>query len=106
MPFLFLERFPWPSLQTYTAASAALLVGAVVTLCSSDYQLQPSAEEAQNHPVHSSRVVRYIKDGGECLGSGYGDVAAGVLLHLLTDSVFVWVRQMVTVPISHSEAFG
>lgn len=91
MPFLFLERFPWPSLQTYTAVSAALLIGTVLTLCSSDYRLQSSPEKTHNHPIHSSRIGRYIRDGGEYLGAGYGDVAAGILLHLLTDSVFVWV---------------
>uniref|UniRef100_A0A8C7V350 E3 ubiquitin-protein ligase AMFR n=1 Tax=Oncorhynchus mykiss TaxID=8022 RepID=A0A8C7V350_ONCMY len=29
MPLLFLERFPWPSLQTYTALSVALLAGSI-----------------------------------------------------------------------------
>ncbi|KAF3832437.1 hypothetical protein F7725_026102 [Dissostichus mawsoni] len=29
MPLLFLERFPWPSLQTYTALSLALLAGSI-----------------------------------------------------------------------------
>ncbi|XP_026220479.1 autocrine motility factor receptor a [Anabas testudineus] len=86
MPFVFLERFPWPSLQTYTALSAALLIGTVLTLCSSDSQFQSSPEE-----VHNSRIGRYIRDGGEYMGAGYGDVAANVLLHLLTDSVFVWM---------------
>nr|XP_020490652.1 E3 ubiquitin-protein ligase AMFR-like isoform X1 [Labrus bergylta] len=84
MPFVFLERFPWPSLQTYTALSAALLVGTVLTVCSSSASSSP--EESLSDPAHSSsRIGRYIRDGG------YGDVAADVLLHLLTDSVFVWV---------------
>uniref|UniRef100_A0A4W6EC37 E3 ubiquitin-protein ligase AMFR n=1 Tax=Lates calcarifer TaxID=8187 RepID=A0A4W6EC37_LATCA len=80
MPFLFLERFPWPSLQTYTALSAALLAGTVLTVCSSDSRPQSSSEE-----------TRYIRDGGQYLSAGYGDVAADVLLYLLSDSVFVWV---------------
>uniref|UniRef100_A0A4W6ELJ8 E3 ubiquitin-protein ligase AMFR n=1 Tax=Lates calcarifer TaxID=8187 RepID=A0A4W6ELJ8_LATCA len=42
MPFLFLERFPWPSLQTYTALSAALLAGTVLTVCSSDSARSPA----------------------------------------------------------------
>uniref|UniRef100_A0A8D3A0S3 E3 ubiquitin-protein ligase AMFR n=1 Tax=Scophthalmus maximus TaxID=52904 RepID=A0A8D3A0S3_SCOMX len=29
MPLLFLERFPWPSLQTYTVLSVALLAGSI-----------------------------------------------------------------------------
>lgn len=91
MPFLFLERFPWPSLQTYTALSAALLAGTVLTVCSSDSRPQSSSEETHGHPVHGSRISRYIRDGGQYLSAGYGDVAADVLLYLLTDSVFVWV---------------
>uniref|UniRef100_A0A3B4YG10 Autocrine motility factor receptor a n=1 Tax=Seriola lalandi dorsalis TaxID=1841481 RepID=A0A3B4YG10_SERLL len=73
MPFLFLERFPWPSLRTYTALSVALLAGTVLTVCSSDSRPQSTPEETHSHPP------------------GYGDVAADVLLYLLTDSVFVWV---------------
>lgn len=91
MPFVFLERFPWPSLQTYTALSAALLIGTVLTICSSESRLQSSPEEIHKHPVHTSRLGRYIRDGGEFLGAGYGDVAANVLMLLLSDSVFVWV---------------
>ncbi|XP_022620343.1 E3 ubiquitin-protein ligase AMFR-like [Seriola dumerili] len=91
MPFLFLERFPWPSLQTYTALSVALLAGTVLTVCSSDSRPQSTPEETHSHPLHSSRVGRYIRVGGQYLSPGYGDVAADVLLYLLTDSVFVWV---------------
>ncbi|XP_044048254.1 E3 ubiquitin-protein ligase AMFR-like [Siniperca chuatsi] len=91
MPFLFLERFPWPSLQTYTALSAALLAGTVLTFCSSESRSQSSPEETHRHPVQSSRLSRYIRDGGLYLSAGYADVAADVLLYLLTDSVFVWV---------------
>uniref|UniRef100_A0A3B4YBW0 Autocrine motility factor receptor a n=1 Tax=Seriola lalandi dorsalis TaxID=1841481 RepID=A0A3B4YBW0_SERLL len=76
MPFLFLERFPWPSLRTYTALSVALLAGTVLTVCSSDSRPQSTPEETHSHPLHSSRI---------------GHVAADVLLYLLTDSVFVWV---------------
>ncbi|XP_041652141.1 E3 ubiquitin-protein ligase AMFR-like [Cheilinus undulatus] len=85
MPFVFLERFPWPSLQTYTALSAALLVGTILTVCSSDSRPQSSPEESLDEPAQSSRISRYIRDGG------YGDAAAEVLMYLLTDSVFVWV---------------
>ncbi|XP_070763731.1 E3 ubiquitin-protein ligase AMFR [Enoplosus armatus] len=91
MPFLFLERFPWPSLQTYTALSAALLAGTVLTVCTSDSRSHSSPEGTHKHPVHSSRISGYIRDGGQYLSAGYGDVAADVLLYLLTDSFFVWV---------------
>uniref|UniRef100_A0A8D2ZEU7 Autocrine motility factor receptor a n=2 Tax=Scophthalmus maximus TaxID=52904 RepID=A0A8D2ZEU7_SCOMX len=78
MPLLLLERFPWPSLQTYTALSAALLVGTVLTLCS------PSSS--------SSRPLSSPEEGEQHLGAGgHGDGAAGVLLYLLSDSVFIWV---------------
>ncbi|XP_029378984.1 E3 ubiquitin-protein ligase AMFR isoform X2 [Echeneis naucrates] len=82
MPLLFLERFPWPSLQTYTALSAALLAGTLLTVCPSGSSTQPGPEE-----THSSRISRLIRDGGRL----YGDLAADVLLYLLTDRVSVWV---------------
>lgn len=91
MPFVFLERFPWPSLQAYTALSAALLAGTVLTVCSPDSRPQSNPEEAPGDPVHISRISRYMRDGGGFESAGYGDVAADVLLYLLTDSVFVWV---------------
>uniref|UniRef100_UPI0037E7B87B E3 ubiquitin-protein ligase AMFR n=1 Tax=Semicossyphus pulcher TaxID=241346 RepID=UPI0037E7B87B len=91
MPFVFLERLPWPSLQAYTALSAALLVGTVLTVCSSDSRPQSSPEETLSDPVHSSRISRYFRDGDQFVSAGYADVAADVLLYLLTDSVFVWV---------------
>ncbi|XP_040893492.1 autocrine motility factor receptor a [Toxotes jaculatrix] len=93
MPFLFLERFPWPSLQTYTALSVALLAGTALTVYSGvgDSRSQFMSEDTHSHPAHSSRISRYIREGGQYLSAGYGDVAADVLLYLLTDSVFVWV---------------
>ncbi|XP_067348954.1 E3 ubiquitin-protein ligase AMFR-like isoform X2 [Channa argus] len=87
MPFLLLERLPWPSLQTYTALSAALLVGTVLTVS----RAQPDPKETHTHPFHNSRMGRHLRDSARYLGAGYGDVASDVLLHLLTDSVFVWV---------------
>ncbi|KAM3870213.1 E3 ubiquitin-protein ligase AMFR [Diretmus argenteus] len=83
MPLLLLERFPWPSLQTYTLLSVALLAGTVLTGYSA-----ATGPDANNH---RSSIREYIWDGGRYLTPGYGDVAAGVLLHLLTDSVSVWV---------------
>ncbi|KPP74766.1 E3 ubiquitin-protein ligase AMFR-like, partial [Scleropages formosus] len=76
MPLLFLERFPWPSLQTYTALSAALLAGSVLSAYSTvtDPGLGLSEEAGEE----------------ELSGSG-GGVASGVLSYLLYDSFFVWV---------------
>uniref|UniRef100_A0A8D2ZEV6 Autocrine motility factor receptor a n=1 Tax=Scophthalmus maximus TaxID=52904 RepID=A0A8D2ZEV6_SCOMX len=71
MPLLLLERFPWPSLQTYTALSAALLVGTVLTLCS------PSSS--------SSRPLSSPEEGEQVEGE------ETLLLYLLSDSVFIWV---------------
>ncbi|XP_019135137.2 E3 ubiquitin-protein ligase AMFR isoform X2 [Larimichthys crocea] len=88
MPLSLLERLPWPTLQTYTALSAGLLAGTVLTVCSSESHPQ---EEIRRQPVHSSRIGRYIRDGGQYLSPMYGDQAADVLVYLLTDSVFVWV---------------
>ncbi|TKS73804.1 E3 ubiquitin-protein ligase AMFR [Collichthys lucidus] len=48
-------------------------------------------EEIRRQPVHSSRICRHIRDGGQYLSPMYGDQAADVLMYLLlTDSVFVW----------------
>ncbi|XP_062245115.1 E3 ubiquitin-protein ligase AMFR-like [Platichthys flesus] len=83
MPVLFLERVPWPSLQTYTALSAALLTGTVLSLCSSGSFSQSSPEE-ESRPSG-------LRSGGQELGSGFGDMAAEVLMSLRTDRVLVWV---------------
>lgn len=71
MPLLFLERFPWPSLQTYTALSTLLLAGTML----SAYSTVRDSEHA--HSASDEEVT--------------GSVATGVLLYLITDSLFVWV---------------
>ncbi|CAB1436596.1 unnamed protein product [Pleuronectes platessa] len=91
MPVLFLERVPWPGLQTYTALSAALLTGTVLSVCSSGSFPQSSPEEESRPPGLSSGVNRFLRAGGQGLGSGFGDMAAEVLMSLWTDSVLVWV---------------
>ncbi|XP_034445161.1 autocrine motility factor receptor a isoform X1 [Hippoglossus hippoglossus] len=91
MPLWFLERFPWPSLQTYTALSAALLTGTVLSVCSSGSRPQSSPEEESSPPGLSSRDSRVLGGGGQELDSGFGDMAADVLMFLRTDSVLVWV---------------
>lgn len=81
MPLLFLERFPWPSLQTYTALSALLLAGTVL-----------SAYSTVRDSEFSSALSEDPQDE-ELKLENLGNVATGVLLHLITDSLFVWVGE-------------
>lgn len=86
MPLMFLERFPWPSLQTYTALSAVLLAGSLLsayTAVSEGEGLAASPEEVQ--PTSSP------DDAQELRGDSFGNVAADMLLYLVSDSLFVWV---------------
>lgn len=71
MPLLFLERFPWPSLRTYTALSALALLAAAF----SAYRALGRAPEA---------------DGAELQPRG-GPRALDVASFLLSDSLCVWV---------------
>ncbi|XP_067091685.1 E3 ubiquitin-protein ligase AMFR isoform X2 [Osmerus mordax] len=85
MPLLFLERVPWPSLQTYTALSAVLLAATVLS--------------AYNTVTESGELVRYVTEESHTspedeeydLFTSYGDVASDILLYMTTDSAFVWV---------------
>uniref|UniRef100_A0A672LQI5 E3 ubiquitin-protein ligase AMFR n=1 Tax=Sinocyclocheilus grahami TaxID=75366 RepID=A0A672LQI5_SINGR len=80
MPLLFLERFPWPSLQTYTALSTVLLAGSMLSAYSTvrDYS---SALPEDSHSTPEEEIKLDIS----------GSVATNVLLYLITDSLFVWV---------------
>uniref|UniRef100_A0A4W5NA17 E3 ubiquitin-protein ligase AMFR n=1 Tax=Hucho hucho TaxID=62062 RepID=A0A4W5NA17_9TELE len=82
MPLLFLERFPWPSLQTYTALSAVFLTGSIL----SGYCTVPEPVEytQSSTPVESDDV-------DEDPITSLSDVAATVRLYLVSDTVFVWV---------------
>ncbi|NXO07751.1 AMFR ligase, partial [Oriolus oriolus] len=75
MPLLFLERFPWPSLRTYTALSALALLGAGL----SAYRAlsQAPGGTAGTEPAEPQR----------CAGPRALDVA----YYLLSDSLCVWV---------------
>uniref|UniRef100_A0A8C3RE89 E3 ubiquitin-protein ligase AMFR n=1 Tax=Cyanoderma ruficeps TaxID=181631 RepID=A0A8C3RE89_9PASS len=75
MPLLFLERFPWPSLRTYTALSALALLAAGL----SAYRAlsQAPGEAAGTEPAEPQR----------CAGPRALDVA----YYLLSDSLCVWV---------------
>ncbi|XP_028812174.1 E3 ubiquitin-protein ligase AMFR [Denticeps clupeoides] len=74
MPLLFLERLPWPSLQTYTALSAVLLAGCV-------------------YNAHSTlQGVTYLDESPPGLHEDVEPQAApAVLWYIVNDSVFVWV---------------
>uniref|UniRef100_A0A8B9ZJX3 Autocrine motility factor receptor n=1 Tax=Anas platyrhynchos TaxID=8839 RepID=A0A8B9ZJX3_ANAPL len=74
MPLLFLERFPWPSLRTYTALSALALLAAAL----SAYRALGRAPEA----AAGSTAELQARGGPRAL-----DVAS----FLLADSLCVWV---------------
>ncbi|XP_064785467.1 E3 ubiquitin-protein ligase AMFR [Oncorhynchus masou masou] len=84
MPLLFLERFPWPSLQTYTALSAVFLAGSIL----SGYWTVP--EPVEYTQTQSSSPVE-SDDVDEDPITSLSDVAATVRLYLVSDTVFVWV---------------
>ena len=46
MPLLFLERFPWPSLRTYTGLSGLALLGTIV----SAYRALSQPEDGSGEP--------------------------------------------------------
>ncbi|NWZ52191.1 AMFR ligase, partial [Haliaeetus albicilla] len=83
MPLLFLERFPWPSLRTYTALSALALLGTGL----SAYRALSQAAGGPPQP-----------DGGAAAGTEPaepprrgGPRALDVAYYLLSDSLCVWV---------------
>ncbi|XP_014812862.1 PREDICTED: E3 ubiquitin-protein ligase AMFR isoform X4 [Calidris pugnax] len=71
MPLLFLERFPWPSLRTYTALSALALLATGL----SAYRALGQAPQ----------------DGGAAGSEPTGPRALDVAYYLLSDSLCVWV---------------
>lgn len=88
MPLLFLERFPWPSLQTYTALSVALLAGSIFSAYNTvteqgfggletDEPQSPAASEVESEDTDNDRAGT--------------ELASTVLWYLVTDSLFVWV---------------
>uniref|UniRef100_A0A4W3H4J8 E3 ubiquitin-protein ligase AMFR n=1 Tax=Callorhinchus milii TaxID=7868 RepID=A0A4W3H4J8_CALMI len=72
MPLLFLERFPWPSLRTYTLLSAALL-GASLFSAYSHLTLSPSpaaaaaADPAPPQPGLGGAMVWYLVSDAWCI---------------------------------------
>ncbi|KAM6352814.1 E3 ubiquitin-protein ligase AMFR isoform 2-T2 [Alca torda] len=70
MPLLFLERFPWPSLRTYTALSALALLATGLS---------------------AYRALSQAPDGEAAGGEPTGPRALDVAYYLLSDSLCVWV---------------
>ncbi|XP_051741260.1 autocrine motility factor receptor a [Ctenopharyngodon idella] len=85
MPLLFLERFPWPSLQTYTALSTVLLAGTILsaytTVRDSEYS-SALTEDSHSGPDEEIKLDQL---------ESFGNMATSVLLYLITDTLFVWV---------------
>lgn len=89
MPLLFLERFPWPSLQTYTALSVALLAGSIFSAYTT-VTTDPGfgTLETDDAPAAPSEVdLEHLKNHA----IGNTELARTVLWYLVTDSLFVWV---------------
>ena len=87
MPLLFLERFPWPSLQTYTALSVALLAGSIfsayTTVTDPGYEVSDMDEPS---PIPSGVDIEDLSGD-----TGDKDLTSTVLGYLVADSLFVWV---------------
>ncbi|XP_034043198.1 E3 ubiquitin-protein ligase AMFR-like [Thalassophryne amazonica] len=86
MPLLFLERFPWPSLQTYTALSVALLAGSIFSAYKS--VTDPGFTTLENDETPTSPDVELEHLNSEL---GNTELATTILSYLVTDSLFVWV---------------
>uniref|UniRef100_A0A7N8XER0 E3 ubiquitin-protein ligase AMFR n=1 Tax=Mastacembelus armatus TaxID=205130 RepID=A0A7N8XER0_9TELE len=86
MPLLFLERFPWPSLQTYTALSVALLAGSIFSAYTTVTDPGFGALETEESPApHEADLKNLNNDISNT------ELATTVLWYLVTDSLFVWV---------------
>ncbi|XP_075796516.1 E3 ubiquitin-protein ligase AMFR isoform X1 [Pelodiscus sinensis] len=78
MPLLFLERFPWPSLRTYTGLSALALLGSVLTA----YRALSQGPAGQPEPPPAAESAP---------GAGPGPGPLDIAYYLLSDSLCVWV---------------
>lgn len=90
MPLLFLERFPWPSLQTYTALSVVLLAGSIFSAYTTVTDPGFGAletDEAQPAPQVEHEHLKNAISSTE--------LATTVLWYLVTDSLFVWVSHFI-----------
>lgn len=90
MPLMFLERLPWPSLQTYIGLSVVLLAGCTYSAYSTltDFRLKVSSlDEAPPSSVYDTTQPPDQDVDSEV-------VFATVLWYLINDSVYVWVSLM------------
>ncbi|KAJ1083338.1 hypothetical protein NDU88_003497 [Pleurodeles waltl] len=81
MPFLFLERFPWPSLRTYTWLSA-LLLGV------SFFSAYRGVTEPPRNGEESEEAVEELQAEP---GPVDGNLAMQLVYYLVSDSLCVWV---------------
>ncbi|XP_072236404.1 E3 ubiquitin-protein ligase AMFR-like isoform X1 [Leuresthes tenuis] len=86
MPLLFLERFPWPSLQTYTALSVALLAGSIFSAYTTVTDPGFGALDTEDTPTPSEVDLEHLNNA-----ISNSELATTVLWYLVTDSLFVWV---------------
>lgn len=84
MPLLFLERFPWPSLRTYTGLSGLALLGTIV----SAYRALSQPEDGSGEPEPLTAPLQ-----PEARLTAGGPRARDVAQYLLSDSLFVWVSE-------------
>lgn len=87
MPLVFLERLPWPSLQTYIALSVVLLAGSIYSGYNTltDFRLKASSlEEASHGPADTPQHIERDEDSEVALST--------VAWYLVNDNVYVWVR--------------
>lgn len=85
MPLVFLERLPWPSLQTYIALSVVLLAGSIYSGYNTltDFRLKASSLEEAS-PVDTAQHIDQDEDSEVVLST--------VAWYLANDNVYVWVR--------------
>lgn len=88
MPLLFLERFPWPSLRTYTGLSGLALLGTII----SAYRALSQPEAGPGEPEPLTAPLQPEVPALSRPGAG-GPSARDVAQYLLSDSLFVWVSE-------------
>uniref|UniRef100_A0A7N4V6B2 E3 ubiquitin-protein ligase AMFR n=1 Tax=Sarcophilus harrisii TaxID=9305 RepID=A0A7N4V6B2_SARHA len=94
MPLLFLERFPWPSLRTYTGLSGLALLGTIVSAYRALSQAEPGpgAGPGESEALSSPQQPPPPQPPPPSSPPGPGGPRArDVIQYLLSDSLFVWV---------------
>lgn len=89
MPLLFLERFPWPSLQTYAALSVVLLAGSILSAYTAVKDLAVDSPMADDQPLSLEGDEEHAFRGPA--------QATDVLQYLAKDSLLVWVRNFLCI---------